>query len=227
VAIISAAQGGLAISELNDRNDSNIYDPSRFFGLMLSRIQRSKIDSIKSLIWLQGENESGSTAHTTAKYPSRLQSLYNNLFIDIPFLESFTMVQLNILGPLPYIWEAGELRYIQRRYSDVFPKSYFLATAGIAENDGVHYTKEGYVTLGKHLHILANDKFYHNSDSISTTAPNIQKVINQPSRERLKLVFDSNQRFNFDTLINYGYYTRKIKDYIFNGQLNGFVDSVR
>jgi hypothetical protein len=79
VAIISAAQGGLAISELNDRNDSNIYDPSRFFGLMLSRIQRSKIDSIKSLIWLQGENESGSTAHTTAKYPSRLQSLYNNL----------------------------------------------------------------------------------------------------------------------------------------------------
>jgi hypothetical protein len=227
VAIINASQGGFSISALNDRIEIEKTSPYTTYGLMLLRIQRSKIKTIKSLIWLQGENESNSDAFTINQYPEQLISLHKNLFEDLSILESFTIIQVNILGGIPFVWETGKLRDFQRYYASQFTKTYLLATAGIWENDGIHYYTEGYVELGKHLHVLANNKFYDSTDSMSTTAPNIQKVINQQSQKRLKLVFDINQNFQFDAILQYSHYFRNLKDYIYCGRSTGFVDSIQ
>jgi hypothetical protein len=226
VAIINAAQGGLSISGLNDRVEREINYPNTTYGLMLSRIQKSKIKSIKSLIWLQGENESNSDASTVNKYPEEFLSLYNNIFKDLPILESFTIVQVNILGDIPFVWESGKLRDFQRNFGGTLPKTYLLATAGISENDGIHYHTDGYIKLGKHLHVLANNKFYGAKDNVSVTAPNIQKIEKEASLKRIKLTFDTNQVFAFDTVFNFSNYSRNLKDFIYNGRNTGFIKSI-
>lgn len=221
VLVINGAEGGAGIELLKKRNESNHADIETLYGLLLKRIIKSKVKSIKGLIWFQGETESITNDFVVDQYPEHFRNLKQEIHEDYPPIEQFYVFQLNIMNDHTN-WSAGKLREFQRHFKNEYKDVTVIPANGISspDFDGLHYNIEGYKKLATRLFLNLKDKKGH----IENAAPNLLKIVNEPSERRLKVFFD--REIQFDRVIDFGNYQRKLSEYFYSGFTRGFVDSI-
>ncbi len=172
ILLINGAQGGTRI-EQHLPNKANREDFHTLYGSLLTSARLGKVcESVKAMIWYQGEWNSD------VNYAENFKVLYDAWHQDFPNLKKIYVFQIYPHG----VGERhGALREIQRNFSKVFPDIRTLSTVGSPGWGGGHYTANGYTHLGNILfyHVLRDfypSNFAQQSDTSEIDSPNLLRA---------------------------------------------------
>lgn len=179
VCVINGAFPGTKI----DQQLAGIYDH------LLYRIQKSRISRIRAYFYYQGEDD---ILGFTENYPAQFDQLQKKWQKDMPMVDRFVIMQLNLLFSKNYT--AGAIRELQRKSPTLYPKNDHFATVGLPSYDGIHYEVPGYQELAERLFRFLSPKLYKSTDTLNIRTPNIQKVYyGNVEKTSIVLDFDTNQ----------------------------------
>ncbi|WP_420155581.1 sialate O-acetylesterase [Siphonobacter sp.] len=179
VCVVNGAFPGTKIAE----QLAGIYDH------LLYRIQKSRISRIRAYFYYQGEDD---ILGFTENYPAQFDQLQKKWQKDMPMVDRFVIMQLNLLASANYT--AGAIRELQRKSPMLYPKNDHFATVGLPEYDGIHYEVPGYQELAERLFRFLSPKLYKSTDTLQIRTPNIQKVFyGNAEKTSIVLEFDANQ----------------------------------
>lgn len=218
--VINGSVSGVGIEVLSQRNNDNPKDPSNYYGKLLNRISLSGLlDKVKYMAFLQGEAEAGNWYLSCNEYPGFFNNFITNVFEDIPSLKKFYEFQINIMkvgNGSSYVERAGFLRDFQRKTEDTYPgKITTLATVGTNPYDGIHFSDFAYRELALNLCRLILRDFYGSLNVNEIENPKIKCAYYNQSKSQITLVFQENQNIIYPSDLNYGNYSRSMRDYIY------------
>jgi hypothetical protein len=222
ILLINASFGGVDFKYLMKREPENLTNVHFPYGHMLKRTLESKIDRIKGFIFLQGESEANSGIGPVREYPGLFDEFMSNLALDFPPIEHFYVYQLGVMNTHA-LWEAAELREFKRGLPKKYPEITVVPATGFGwwQFDGLHYNLDGYKIIGDWLFksFLAHEKGVKEYET-----PDLQKLINEKGKSRLKLIF--NQEVYVPDSVDFGYYVNYMKHHFYAGRDWGFIDSL-
>ncbi|MCP9769581.1 fibronectin type III domain-containing protein [Lacihabitans sp. LS3-19] len=218
--VINGSVGGTGIDILSQRNDSNPKDPTFYYGKLLNRLYLSGLlDKVKYMAFLQGEAEAGNWYLSCNEYPGYFNNFIANVFDDIPSLKKFYEFQINIMkvgDGSNYVERAGYLRDFQRKTEEIYPdKITTLATVGTIPYDGVHFSDVAYQKLALDLSRLILRDLYGSLNINEIENPKVKYAYYNQTKTQITLVFQENQNVIYPADINYGDYTRSMRDFIY------------
>jgi lysophospholipase L1-like esterase len=184
VAVLTGAHGGKQLSFFA-RNDSDVNDTQTNYGRLLWRAEQAGVeDSIRGLIFCQGENDEGiinnqlSGSQTPANYNTEFATLYDAWQSDFDIAQHYAIQ----VRPRCYGWidpSDTRLRDLQRRWADEHDNlSVFSYNAVTGQHsDFCHYAYEnGYETMGNQLATAIGRDLYGLPDTGNIDAPNPRKA---------------------------------------------------
>lgn len=227
IQIINGAVGGESLALLVARDSENPENPETFYGRFLKRIEGSKVPNFKGLIFSQGEWESNTGDSTISdSYANLFKSLLDNLVLDGALIEHLYLIQTNIPNDFTAELSAAKLRDEQRKLKSLFPNlNMYSGFDRELSTDGLHYTHNGYISLANDLYLGIRNHIYGGTERNSITGPLVQKVIHNREDKHIRVVFDANQELKVQNIKDFGYYQRRLKDYIYDSQQRPFIDS--
>ncbi|MFT6204694.1 MAG: hypothetical protein ACI9V1_003252 [Spirosomataceae bacterium] len=215
-ALISGAVGGANISQLNDRNDNDIYNQSTNYGRFIAKVnfvvQHTKL---KRIIWRQGEANANSL-EAAQNYIASFTSLRNNLRQDITEFGKIYVAQNDIIS-IDYIGSAqyaGLLRDNQRKLGELFNDVEVFGTAGTLGYDGLHYNWVGHNAIASWLTTMISDDENIGLPNENLYSPNVQEVLFNQAGDSIIIVFQPNQVVSFQEQKVYNSHTRQLVDYL-------------
>ncbi|MGR3809123.1 sialate O-acetylesterase [Jiulongibacter sp. NS-SX5] len=222
VLIINGAEGGVSINYLNERTPEKPANLNNLYGRLLTRVQESKVNKVKGLVFLQGEHEAHAALEAIEAYPREFDVLKRNLDFDFPPIDHYYIYQLGIMNTHKF-WSAGLLREYRRNLPNQYSDVSVISSAGFGwfDYDGLHYGLNGYKTLAKWLYQSFLDYEFNESQY---KALNLKKLIHEKEEKRLKLSFNQNIKINKS--IDFGYYTSYLQEHFYVNRSWGFVDSL-
>lgn len=119
-------------------------------------IQSMKHGALKAILWHQGEGDA--SEYSASLYVDRLKSLVSDLRKDIGVDESVPFV----LGEVsPVNSKASIINPYLLKCADVIPNAFCVTSENCdTQSDNVHFTRAGYITLGKRYSEIILDKVY-------------------------------------------------------------------
>ncbi|MFT4733131.1 MAG: hypothetical protein ACI9DJ_000118 [Algoriphagus sp.] len=228
VQIINGGVGGMPLFALAERDSLKPDDVSTFYGKFLRRINDSQVKRVKGFLFLQGEYESSSgDTLQIENYRDHFKSLLRNLVEDGISFEHLYLVQTNIDKNFFARYSAARLREEQRKLKYDYPKIHLYSAFGHPRgNDGVHYTKEGYQGIAEDLYLGIKNHIYQGNHRSSAEGPMVKKVVHDANEKTIRIVFDRDQEIDLIKSIDHGHYQRNIKDFIFDGNNQPFLNAV-
>ena len=168
VAILNGGHGGEPIAFFQ-RNDANPTDATTNYGRLLQRVHAAGLDnSIRSILWYQGESDFGNAA----VYEAGFDALRDDWHTDYSSLEKIYVFQLREGGAEVQRFSL-DLRNRQRHFADQFPDVAVFSTNGLDGHIGLHYNfTNGYQTLGINAARVLERDLYGGTASPSTDPPN-------------------------------------------------------
>ncbi|MCD8080393.1 MAG: sialate O-acetylesterase, partial [Bacteroides sp.] len=143
-------------------------------------------NSVKALIWLQGESNQ-KTGYD--RYTEDFARLYEGWKRDYPSLEKIYMSQINTgCGDNEH---GAELREAQRQIGKRYPEIELIANVGLPlRPDDCHYTREAHDTLWSRFYrLIARDLYAEPGEYL--VSPDVTEVCyTDPERNTLRLTFD-------------------------------------
>lgn len=217
--IINGAAGGSVI-EANLRNNANPEDLSTIYGKLLYRARKAKVAGhVKAIFWYQGES------NWIYNYQNNFTQLYNAWMQDYPSTQKIYLFQIRPGCGNTHL----ELRELQRRLPDFFPKISLMSTVAVPGHDGCHYFLSGYHAIAENIFRLVARDFYYDSDVNNIDPPNVSRAYyTSPSRDEINVVLrnrNAGVRWPADTMVNQT--TQKMVDYFYLDDLTGSVASGR
>lgn len=155
VAIINGARPGWPITSFL-RNDANREDLGTDYGRTLFRFHQSGAQSLRAILWYQGESDSGDAdAHEKG-----MISLHANWHEDYPTIEKIYVFQVHV-GCLVNQFDT-DLRNRQRLLPDRFDDVEVMSTTAVGQNtDNCHYPySQGYETHAENIFRLVQRDLY-------------------------------------------------------------------
>ncbi|WP_341226298.1 sialate O-acetylesterase [uncultured Arcticibacterium sp.] len=229
VQIINGAVGGQSLEALVERDFNNPENPETYYGRFLKRIMASSSLKPKGFIFSQGEWESDTGVQGAIdSYNERFNKFISDLKSDGVEPRYYYLVQTNI-PTTSYVEEApAKLRDIQRQLKKDFPKmSMYAAFGRELSGDGLHYARAGYEGIADDIFLGINSDTYGAQLGSPVTGPLIQKAVLSDQQQKITLVFDEGQSLNVQNVKDFGHYQRRMKDYIYDGNGEPFIDSVK
>lgn len=216
--LINGGTGGSVISE-HLPNAANRTDLTTIYGKVLYRMQKAGLESVRAIIWHQGENDSDE--ENTPAYPARFTSLYNAWKNDFdPQLIYVFQIRPGCGGSTQ-----SAFREMQRTLPQTtgLKNVYVMATAGINGHygDGCHYNSEGYRQMAGWLHNLIRADFYGSTDTEEIMPPDISSIVYDRQNYEMHLTFKntSHMAWPADSL------GQSMKNYFYFDGDYGLVDS--
>ena len=119
-------------------------------------IQAMNYGTLKGILWHQGEGDS--TPYSSGLYLERLKSLVSNLRQDIGVDDNVPFV----LGQTSEVHSnAANINPVLLRCADEIPNAFCVTSENCeTQSDNVHFTRAGYITLGKRYSEIILDKVY-------------------------------------------------------------------
>jgi hypothetical protein len=115
-----------------------------------------------------------------------------------------------------YVERAGFLRDFQRKTEDIYTgKITTLASVGTNPYDGIHFSDFAYRELALNLSRLILRDFYGSLNINEIENPKIKCAYYNQSKSQITLVFQENQNIIYPSDLNYGDYSRSMRDYIY------------
>jgi len=200
VCILNGGSGGSRI-EHNLRNNSNHEDLTTTYGRLLYRVRKAGLqNSIKAMMWYQGESNTDSSYYNYINYFTQLRSAW---FENFPGMNKIYVFQVRMGCVQTLRIYQTQLRENIRKLKDYFPELELMSTVGVQGHDGCHYNFNGYNETALNIFRLISRDFYHGTDTIDIEPPNIKSAaFITPERDRLRLIFEgsSNLVWPADTL---------------------------
>jgi tetratricopeptide (TPR) repeat protein len=173
ICIINGGLGGSTI-EQHFRDNQQPMNYASWYGRFLWRMRQSGLaQSIKGMIWYQGESNMG-TGDT-----EKFTTMYTAWKQDFPAMQTAYVVQIR---PSECGQEGqAQLREQQRTLSTRFsasglPRIVSVAASGLPAHDGCHYGNEAYQLLGNQLTTLVMRDFYKSTDTVGVASPNLLRA---------------------------------------------------
>ncbi|WP_124981222.1 sialate O-acetylesterase [Nonlabens xiamenensis] len=162
IGLVVNARGGSSINSWNDKTD-DLYAQT-----IVRALEAQKWGTYKAILWHQGESNSGTLG--VEQYPERLQSLVANLRED--------------LGDPNLLFVAGQIGQFKSSHANFnamittvptfIDNTACVLSDGLTDNgDGLHFSRESYLTLGQRYADIVLDRVYNQT---STTAPLVNFV---------------------------------------------------
>ncbi|KPM49252.1 sialate O-acetylesterase [Jiulongibacter sediminis] len=222
ILIINGAVGGVSLSYLMHREESDPESLNTTYGLLLKRTLKSSVDRIRGFIFFQGESEANASAEAVKEYPLLFDLFKQNVEKDFPSIDRFYVFQVGIMNSHA-LWEAAELREYKRSLSTLYNNISVIPATGIVwwDYDGLHYSFKGYNILAERLFdsFLAFEKGKEKDHT-----PDLKKLVDEKVKHRLKLIF--NQEVYVPDSVDFGYYVNYMKHHFYAGRDWGFIDSL-
>jgi len=189
---INAAIPGTKISQFVERNSSNPADPNNLYGALLYRLKIANPKRVRGFFWLQGEQEA---LEEIPGYESHFQQLHQFWMQDYPTVETFYVLQTNVIFS-PY---SPQIRDYQRRTPYLYPKTDHFSTLGVPlSEDRVHYLLEGYKIMGAKIFHFLGPQIYGADPDPEVRSPDIKKVFfSSTDKKEITLVFDGGQQMEW------------------------------
>lgn len=215
---LNPSEGGAQIWRLSARNPANHFDQNYNYGKMLTRLKQTDVLSkIRFMAFFQGEAAAGNWYADCNAYPAEFQTLMSQIREDIPALRKFYMFQINILFENNnYVERAGYLRDFQRRTKELYPGFVeIISTVGMDPYDGVHFGGPAYAQMAHKLSKLVLRDIYGKPNASQIESPNLQYAYYNSTKDSVILEFQKGQNLSYPSDINYGHYTRSLKNFIY------------
>ncbi|MEO6708809.1 MAG: sialate O-acetylesterase, partial [Planctomycetota bacterium] len=169
VALINGAVGGssIAILQRDSRSPLNL---RTHYGRLLYRARAAGVqDSVRGMLWYQGEADS----QFASAWRSKWQSLRRSWHIDYPALNQIYLFQIrdNCSG------NGNSVREIQRELIDDSVDTYVMSTTAAPFHDGCHFYYAGYRELGDRLARVIGRDAYGSSDTQEIDPPNVLDAV--------------------------------------------------
>lgn len=223
ILLINGAVGGVNLKYLMQREESDPDNLSLAYGQLLKRTLESSVDRVRGFIFFQGESEANASAEAVKEYPKLFDQFKKNVEKDFPPIDRFYIYQVGIMNTHT-LWEAAELREFKRSLPHLYENVSVIPATGIEwwHYDGLHYSFKGYNLLAERL--FKNYRSFEEGIMAYET-PDLQKLVNEKTKRRLKLVF--NQEVYVPDSIDFGYYVNYMKHHFYSGRDWGFIDSLK
>lgn len=171
IAILNGAHGGKEIAFFA-KNQINPTDIKTNYGRLLTRLQESKLkENIESIIWFQGETDatmSTSQATYTASF-TQLHSAWKHDFSNLKKIYVYQIKQ----GCGSNVDKVNAIQEAHRQLPTLFHDVQLMSTNPVAQQEGCHFPKAGYVTHATNMLRLIKKDFYNSIDTLGITAPNV------------------------------------------------------
>lgn len=188
VCILNGGSGGSRI-EHNLRNNSNHEDLTTTYGRLLYRVRKAGLqNSIKAMMWYQGESNTDSSYYNYINYFTQLRNAWLENFPGMAKIYVF-QIRMGCVQTLR-IYQT-QLRENLRKLKDHFPEVELMSSVGVQGHDGCHYNFNGYNETALNIFRLISRDFYHGTDTIDIEPPNIKSAsFITPERDRIRLIFE-------------------------------------
>ena len=164
ILVINGAVGGTSVWS-HQRDATNPANLDTIYGRLLWRAQQAGVaDSVRAIVWHQGESDGTSTYDT---YLGAWTAMYNGWLTDFPNVEGVYVMQVRsgCGGPT---WN----RNVQRDLPDLLDKvSGHMSTTGVAGHDGCHFYNQTYVEWGERIARVMHRDLYGASYDDNIEAP--------------------------------------------------------
>ncbi len=216
ILVINQAQGGASLPYLLEHNPHNPADENYLYGKLLTRLTKAGIlDKVRYMAFFQGEAAAANWYADCNDYPRLFDSLVTYLRRDIPNLKKFYEFQINILNS-HHVERAGFLRDFQRQTKKLYPGFIeTLSTVGKEPFDGIHFVNEAYQDMAKELSHLVLRDFYGRIPTREINFPDVQYAYYTPNKDSVILEFQKGQVLTYNPTRDFGYYERRLSDYIY------------
>jgi hypothetical protein len=214
ICFINGAVGSTKI-ELHQPNLADHIDINTIYGRMLYRVRKAGlVNNVKALIWYQGENNADTSSYS---YLSQFSALYKNWKTDYISLKKIYVMQIRPGCVADY---QGIVRESQRQLPSLFKDIDVMSSTGTDGHDGCHFYYDGYLKIAEWLTRLITRDFYHSTDTLFITPPNIVKAyFTNETRSTIAVKFDQPVFWPADTL------GASMKDYFYIENLQSMVSS--
>jgi len=192
VAIINGAVGATAI-RYHLRKESNPGDTHSMYGRLLTRARNAGVaDSVRAIIWHQGESDGSDAENYAEKFPQ----LHSAWLEDYPSVEMVYMFQVREGCAQPSV----ELREVQRSLKDYLPLLQVMSTTAVPSHDGCHYHYAGYQEFANRITRLIARDLYGSGVTQNIDAPDLDSVaFTNPQHQELRLTFrDADDTLHLD-----------------------------
>ena len=148
-SIPSWLKGAAPVIRSEERNDDEelwgLEVPGFYDEAIRRTLQAMKYGTLKGILWHQGEGDSYETS--ASLYPGRLKSLVTDLRADLGVDESIPFV----LGETSEVYSrAYIINSVLRQCAEEIPNAFCVTSENCeTQSDNVHFTRSGYITLGK------------------------------------------------------------------------------
>ena len=178
---------------------------------------------LKAVLWYQGEAD----VRYWDSYAEKFGRLYQQWKDWFPCMKQCYVCQIHV-GPDDN-QNGSKLREVQRTLPELYGVK-IMSTCGLIGHDGVHYSRNGYLELGEWLFPLVARDFYHSTDTLRITPPNIKRAYYaSDERREIVLEFDQPVLWQKDSTINISradtFVNSSMKDYFYLDRVWGLVDS--
>lgn len=207
VCIVNGAIGGTTVAQ-HLKNTSNPTDLNTIYGRLLYRLQQAGLtNSVKALLWYQGESDYG---NAPATYLSTFTTVYNAWMSDYPSISKVYVVQTHH-GCTAGAAYSSDIREVHRTLPNTFSNIVTMSSNNLPGHDGCHYQTQGYDSLASRMFRLVARDFYGSGDTVEVGAPNLVKAYyTSGAKTQIKLVFRNVSNMQITSVGSYN-----IKDYFY------------
>ncbi|MFT7513769.1 MAG: hypothetical protein ACI9QL_002983 [Candidatus Omnitrophota bacterium] len=197
VCIIQAAIGGSRIDE-HQPTPGDHADLTTMYGRMLWRLQEARLtDSIRAVLWHQGENDQGAAGPTGGYGWESYQDFFVEMAAawkeDLPNVRQYYVFQIwpNACSMGGREGSGDRLREAQRTLPQLFSNLSILSTLGIKPPGGCHFPLEGWGAFAELVRPMIERDVYHAVPEGSISPPNLlQARFTGEQRNVVALEFD-------------------------------------
>ena len=233
ICIINGAVGGTRIDQ-HQANPTNHFDTSvtySIYGNLLQRVAAARLThGIRSVLWHQGENNSGAAAPTGdydwKSYQQYFVEMAADWKQDYPNIQHYYIFQV---WPWPCCMGGDSssasdyLREQQRTLPHLFSNMSAMSTLGVSGFRGLcHFDSTGYGQIADLICPLVERDNYGLVTAAPVTAPDVQRAwFTSADRKEIAMEFNQDMAWNSQSTVNF--YLDRIGGEVVSGSASGKV----
>lgn len=200
IAILHGGKNGLELSFFL-RNDSFPQDLNTYYGRLLYRVEKAKLNqNIRAIFWHQGENASNTSFY---QYFNLFKDLYQSWYQDYSQIEQIYLFQTRKHNCSNNGRDYPQIREDQRILQDSLNQLTLISTNDFPQdNDFCHYDYSTYIEHAKRLFNHVHRDLYQKNYPSTIASPNISLAFLNPSDSTEIILKTRNQNDGLTWTIN-------------------------